>query len=81
LADIKHHPLHIGWALRTRARMSVALKAEAELFGFWYLHRPILFWEIWPHIDVWSWADELSALRQAPIADCAEPLLVLDLAT
>jgi hypothetical protein len=25
---------------------------------------------------VWSWADELSALRQAPIADYAEPLIV-----
>jgi len=75
LATIKHHPLHIPWALRTRARMSPALKAEVELFAFWYLHRPILFWEIWPHIDVWPWADDLSALRQAPIADYAEPLI------
>jgi hypothetical protein len=34
LATIKHHPLHIPWALRTRARMSAALKVEAEVFAF-----------------------------------------------
>ncbi len=76
LADVKHHPLHISWALRTRRRMSPALKAEAEMFAFCYRQRPLLFRGIWPHIDVWDWTDELSALRQAPVAEYAEMLIM-----
>jgi DNA-binding transcriptional ArsR family regulator len=76
LADVKHHPLHISWALRARKRMSPALKAEADAFAFWYRRRPLLFRGIWPHIDVWDWADELSALRRAPVAEYAEMLIM-----
>jgi DNA-binding transcriptional ArsR family regulator len=75
LNDVKHHPLHISWALRTRARMTPELKDEAERFAFWYLDRPVVFREIWAQVDVWSWADELSALRAAPVGQFAEQLI------
>lgn len=75
LSSVKHHPLHISWALRTRTRMTPELKEEAEKFSFWYLDRPLVFREIWSQADVWSWADELSALREAPIEHFADQLI------
>jgi DNA-binding transcriptional ArsR family regulator len=75
LTDVKHHPLHISWALRTRSRTSPELKDEINAFAFWYLDRPLVFRDIWPAANVWSWADELSMLRKAVIADFAEPLI------
>jgi DNA-binding transcriptional ArsR family regulator len=75
LTDVKHHPLHISWALRTRTRMISELKDEVERFAFWYLDRPLVFREMWPQADVGSWADELSVLREAPIEQFAEQLI------
>jgi DNA-binding transcriptional ArsR family regulator len=75
LTDVKHHPLHISWALRTRTRMASQLKDEADKFAFWYLDRPLVFRELWPQADVGSWADELSVLREAPIEQFAEQLI------
>ncbi|MER6951708.1 DUF5937 family protein [Nonomuraea sp. NPDC000554] len=75
LNAVKHHPLHISWALRTRARMSPELKDETERFAFWCLDRPLVFQEIWPQADTWSWADEVSALLAAPIDHFADPLI------
>jgi DNA-binding transcriptional ArsR family regulator len=75
LNDVKHHPLHISWALRTRTRMTPELKDETEKYAFWYLDRPLVFREIWSQADVWSWADELSALREAPIEHFTEQLI------
>jgi DNA-binding transcriptional ArsR family regulator len=75
LTDVKHHPLHISWTLRTRTRMASELKDETEKFAFWYLDRPLVFREIWPQANVGSWADELSVLREAPIEHFAEQLI------
>jgi DNA-binding transcriptional ArsR family regulator len=75
LTDVKHHPLHISWALRARTRMTSELKDEAETFAFWYLDRPLVFREIWPQASVGSWTDELSALRRAPIEQFTEQLI------
>jgi DNA-binding transcriptional ArsR family regulator len=75
LTDVKHHPLHISWALRTRTRMASDLKDEADRFAFWYLDRPLVFRELWPQADVGSWVDELSVLREAPIEQFAEQLI------
>jgi DNA-binding transcriptional ArsR family regulator len=75
LADVKRHPLHISWALRTRTRMTLELKDEAARFAFWYLDRPLVIREIWPQADVWSWVDDLSALREAPIEHLADQLI------
>ncbi|MEU0566396.1 DUF5937 family protein [Nonomuraea sp. NPDC005983] len=75
LNAVKHHPLHISWALRTRARMSRELKDETERFAFWCLDRPLVFQEIWPQADSWSWADEVSALLAAPVDHFADPLI------
>jgi hypothetical protein len=52
LTDIKHHPLHISWALRTRTRMTSELKDDADRFAFWYLDRPLVVRELWPQADV-----------------------------
>ncbi len=75
LTDVKHHPLHISWTLRTRTRMASQVKDETEKFAFWYLDRPLVFREMWPQADVASWADELSALHEAPIKHFAEQLI------
>ncbi|MEE1799480.1 DUF5937 family protein [Streptomyces sp. JV176] len=75
LIDVKHHPLHISWAVRTRARMSSALKEECEAFSFWYMRVPLLFQDIWPPAETWSWEEETTALRKAPIEHFAEPLI------
>jgi DNA-binding transcriptional ArsR family regulator len=75
LTDVKHHPLHISWALRTRSRMTSQLKDDADTFAFWYLDRPLVFRELWPQANVGSWVDELSVLREAPIEQFAEQLI------
>src|SRR4029453_14699534 len=75
LTDVKHHPLHISWALRIRTRMATQLKDEADTFAFWYADRPLVFREMWPQAVVGSWADELSVLRQAPVEQFAEQLI------
>jgi Family of unknown function (DUF5937) len=75
LHDVKRHPLHISWVLRTRAQMTPELREQTEQFAFWYLDRPLVFREIWPQAEVASWAEELSALRQAPIEQFAEQLI------
>jgi DNA-binding transcriptional ArsR family regulator len=75
LTDIKHHPLHISWALRTRTRMTSELKDDADRFAFWYLDRPLVVRELWPQADVGAWPDELSVLRQAPVEQFAEQLI------
>jgi DNA-binding transcriptional ArsR family regulator len=75
LTDVKHHPLHISWTLRTRTRMAFQVKDEIEKFAFWYADRPLVFREIWPQAGVGSWPEELSALREAPIEQFAEQLI------
>jgi DNA-binding transcriptional ArsR family regulator len=75
LTDIKHHPLHISWALRTRTRMTSELKDEADRFAFWYVDRPLVVRELWPQADVGTWPDELSVLREAPVEQFAEQLI------
>lgn len=75
LANSRRHPLHISWALRTRQKMPVELKREVERFAFWHQERPLVFGRIWPHAAGQSWADELSALREAPIDHFADPLI------
>jgi DNA-binding transcriptional ArsR family regulator len=75
LTDVKHHPLHISWTLRIRARMAPQLKDEVDTFAFWYADRPLVFREMWPQAVVGSWADELSVLRQAPVEQFAEQLI------
>ncbi|MEV6866743.1 DUF5937 family protein [Streptosporangium subroseum] len=75
LNDVRRHPLHISWALRTRAQMTPALKEEIDGFAFWFSRRPLVFRDVWPQADVRSWEDELSALRGAPVGHFAEPLI------
>jgi DNA-binding transcriptional ArsR family regulator len=75
LTDVKHHPLHISWVLRTRTRMNSELKDEADRFAFWYMDRPLVFRELWPPADVRTWPDELSVLREAPVEQFAEQLI------
>ncbi|HET9141406.1 ArsR/SmtB family transcription factor [Actinophytocola sp.] len=74
LSDVKHHPLHISWALRTRARLPAGLREAVEKYAFWYLDRPLVFREIWPADDIRTWPEELSALRGAPVEQFAEQL-------
>jgi DNA-binding transcriptional ArsR family regulator len=75
LGDVKHHPLHISWALRARARMSPGLREQAERYAFWYLDRPLVFRDIWQQDDLGSWPEELSVLRAAPVEQFAEQLV------
>ena len=75
LLDVKHHPLHISWVLRTRDRMSAPLRAEADRFAFWLADRPLLPREIWPAAETRPWPEELAALREAPIEAFAEHLI------
>ncbi len=75
LYNAKRHPLHISWVLRTRARMSAWLRAEANHFGFWLADRPLLLREVWPPADTRTWQEELTALREAPIEAFAEQLI------
>src|SRR5262249_7063453 len=75
LSNVKHHPLHISWALRTRARMTSELKGEIERFAFWYSDRSVVFCDILPQADVGFWADELTMLREVPIEQFAEELI------
>jgi DNA-binding transcriptional ArsR family regulator len=75
LHNAKHHPLHISWILQARERMGAELRAEADRYAFWYTDRPLVFREIWPAGDAWSWNDELAALREAPVGAFAEQLI------
>ncbi|MFL6075813.1 MAG: DUF5937 family protein [Mycobacteriales bacterium] len=75
LSDVKHHPLHISWALRTRSRLSSELRDGIERFAFWYRDRPLVFRDIWSQSGAWSWDAELSALRTAPVHQFAEQLI------
>jgi DNA-binding transcriptional ArsR family regulator len=75
MTDVKHHPLHISWVLRTRERMTAELAGEVNRFAFWYRDRPLVFPEIWPPAEVRSWPDELSALRETPIEPFADQLI------
>jgi DNA-binding transcriptional ArsR family regulator len=81
LSDVKHHPLHISWTLRARARLSPELRDGVERFAFWYRDRPLVFRDIWPRSGAWSWDTELSALRAAPVHQFAEQLIHGALAT
>lgn len=75
LVDIRHHPLHISWALEARARMPAALKAEVDAFAFWYLDRPLDLRRIWAFADLRSWEEELEALRAAPVEGFVEEMV------
>jgi DNA-binding transcriptional ArsR family regulator len=75
LSDVKHHPLHISWAMGVRARMRQELRGDADRLAFWCLDRPLTFPGIWPPGDVGSWPEELAALRKAPIEDFADQLI------
>ncbi|GIH02967.1 ArsR family transcriptional regulator [Rhizocola hellebori] len=73
LQAVKRHPLHVSWALRTRARMSSALKRQADRFAFWSKDRPLALRQVWLERPA-TWADDLAALRRAPAQDFAEEL-------
>src|SRR5215831_16429824 len=75
LHDVRRHPLHISWVLRTRSRMPAELKDEADRFAYWYRDRPLVLWEVWPQAGAGSWADELAAVRAAPVERFAEHLI------
>jgi DNA-binding transcriptional ArsR family regulator len=75
LAAVRHHPLHVSWALDARARMPPALRTELEAYAYWFARRPMLFPRIWPLGAVAEWDEEIAALRTAPIAHFTEPFL------
>lgn len=75
LAQVKRHPLHISWALRTRARMAPALRDAADRFGFWVLDRPLVIRDVWSQVGVATWDEELAALRAAPVEQLGEQLV------
>jgi DNA-binding transcriptional ArsR family regulator len=75
LSNIRRYPLHVSWALRIRALLSPALRDEADQFAFWYLDRPLVLREIWPHGHTWTWEEDLAALRTAPVELVAEQFI------
>ncbi|WP_412516456.1 metalloregulator ArsR/SmtB family transcription factor [Actinomadura madurae] len=74
LDTVKNHPLHISWSLEMRKRMSRELRAELDLFAFWW-NRPLQFSRVWEESGVWSWPDQATMLREAPVAHYAEQLI------
>jgi hypothetical protein len=48
---------------------------EIENFGLWFSTGPLAFRDIWWQADVISWADELAALRAAPVEHFAEQMI------
>jgi hypothetical protein len=75
LAAVRRHPLHISWALATRAALPKDLAAELDRYAFWFAGGPVLFPRLLPVAQVRTWEEEMAVLRAAPVEDFAEPLL------
>jgi DNA-binding transcriptional ArsR family regulator len=67
LSDSSHHPLHIPWVIRSRKRISPALKAELEAFQVLYRKRIVSLWEPEPASSFSPFEEELVALLNTPI--------------
>lgn len=75
----KRHPLHIEWILRTRKKISPALKAELEFFHDIWLYGPPLFWDVRETAQDETFAEQLQSLLDRPLEFYLQRMLFITL--
>ncbi|MFZ5826066.1 MAG: DUF5937 family protein [Bacillota bacterium] len=71
----KHHPLHVHWVVRTRQRMSPALKAEADAYRFLVQQWLPVYWDVRQSAEIRTFHEELAEFLDRDVTFFAKSLV------